>query len=88
MSRVFVVDRHAPGPYHGPVETTLTLEINGELRAVPPPGNVRGLIAYLGVEPNRVAVEVNHRIVKRQAWEATPIHDRDRVEIVEFVGGG
>jgi sulfur carrier protein len=49
---------------------------------------VRELLSVLGVEPNRIAVELNHRLVKRQAWETTPVADRDHIEIVEFVGGG
>jgi sulfur carrier protein len=71
-----------------PVQPDITLEINGEERRVPPPGNVRSLLDYLGLEQNRIAVEVNRRIVHRDAWERTPIADRDHVEIVQFVGGG
>ncbi len=67
---------------------TVTLEINGEVRTMPPVPNVRDLLEYLGIVPDRVAVEVNRRLIRRRDWEATPIADRDRVEIVQFVGGG
>jgi thiamine biosynthesis protein ThiS len=67
---------------------SINLEINGEPREIPPVGNVRELLELLGIAESRVAVEVNRKIVRRFDWERTPICDRDRVEIVQFVGGG
>jgi len=66
----------------------LMLEINGELRPVPSVQNVGQLLAQLGIVPERVAVELNRRIVRRKDWSTTPVSDRDRIEIVQFVGGG
>jgi thiamine biosynthesis protein ThiS len=68
--------------------TAWTLEINGETRSVPPIANIRELLSYLGVTEERVAVELNRRIVRRKEWDRTPVEDRDKVEIVQFVGGG
>lgn len=50
--------------------------------------NVRDLILHLGIGQDRIAVEVNGRITKRKDWGSTVITDQDRVEIVQFVGGG
>ncbi len=36
----------------------------------------------------KVAVERNLEIVPRSLHEATPLVDGDRVELVQFVGGG
>ncbi len=66
----------------------ITLEINGEAREIPPVSNVRELLDVLGIAGTRVAVEVNRKIVRRADWERSPVCDRDRVEIVQFVGGG
>jgi len=66
----------------------MILEINGEAREIPPVSTVRELLAFLGIAEARVAVEVNRKIVRRNEWERSPICDRDRVEIVQFVGGG
>ncbi len=71
--------------YHGRV---MTLEINGESRSIPPVTSLGELLAYLKIEQDRIAVEVNRRIVRRKDWEATSIKEMDRVEIVQFVGGG
>ncbi len=66
----------------------MTLEINGESRSVPAVSNLRELLAYLDIEPARIAVELNRQIVRRKDWETTPITESDRLEIVQFVGGG
>ncbi len=66
----------------------MTLEINGESRSIPPVSNLRELLAYLDIDPARIAVELNRRIVRRKDWETTAIGEKDRVEIVQFVGGG
>jgi thiamine biosynthesis protein ThiS len=67
---------------------TITLEINGEIRTMPAVSNVQELLEQLGVPQTRVAVELNRKIIRRVEWEKTPISNLDRVEIVQFVGGG
>lgn len=66
----------------------MTLVINGESRTFPSVRNVRDLILHLGIGQDRVAVEVNGRIAKRKDWGSTQVADQDRIEIVQFVGGG
>ena len=46
------------------------------------------LLAKLGLKPERLAVEINQRIVRRGDWASTTLADGDSVEIVHFVGGG
>jgi thiamine biosynthesis protein ThiS len=67
---------------------TITLEINGETRTMAAVSTVRELLEQLGIPQTRVAVEVNRKIIRRGDWEDTPISNLDRVEIVQFVGGG
>jgi sulfur carrier protein len=66
----------------------MKLEINGEIREIAPVSNVWELMQLLGVARGPVAVEVNRNIIRRADWGKTPIADLDRVEIVQFVGGG
>jgi sulfur carrier protein len=66
----------------------LTLVINGENRTISPVANVRELLRSLGISEDRVAVELNRKIVRRNDWEKTSVSNQDRVEIVQFVGGG
>ena len=70
------------------VQPMLTLEINGEARSVSTVSNVKELIEFLAISEDRIAVELNRRIIRRQEWATTILNDHDRVEIVQFVGGG
>jgi sulfur carrier protein len=67
---------------------SMILEINGEIRTISGVSNVLELLTVLGVAEGRVAVELNREIIRRGDWEKTAISDMDRVEIVQFVGGG
>lgn len=49
---------------------------------------VADLIGALELKGDRVALEHNGTIVRRDAWAATSIHSGDKFEIVHFVGGG
>ncbi len=66
----------------------MRLEINGEDRRVPDCRTIRELLQNLGIRPDRIAVELNRRIVKRGEWDSTTLKESDKIEIVQFVGGG
>jgi sulfur carrier protein len=66
----------------------MTLHINGEQREFPDGLTIAGLVAQLGMKPDRVAVELNLEIVPRTNWEATILKSGDKLEVVHFVGGG
>ena len=66
----------------------IEIVLNGEARGVSAGLTVAGLLAELGVEGGRVAVELNREIVRKTAWEATRVEAGAAVEIVQFVGGG
>lgn len=65
----------------------LTLTVNGEPRQFPP-GSVADLLAQLGYDRRRVAVEVNETVVPAAQHTERPLTPGDRVEIVTLVGGG
>jgi thiamine biosynthesis protein ThiS len=66
----------------------MTIILNGDPVEVTGPLTLTGLLAHLGVDARRVAVEHNLTVIKRAHYDATPIQDGDQVEIVNFVGGG
>ncbi len=65
----------------------MKLVINGEEKQSAAK-NVAELVVELAMKGDRVAVELNREIVPRAQWEASPLHDGDKLEIVHFVGGG
>jgi thiazole synthase len=66
----------------------VTVTINGAVSALPRGMTIDRLLVDLGVIADRVAVEVNLSVVERSAFATTTIEEGDRVEIVNFVGGG
>ena len=66
----------------------MQLTVNGESRAYPGVADVAALVASLGLDGRKVAVERNLEIVPRSAYARTALADGDRIEIVHFIGGG
>ncbi len=66
----------------------LRITINGEGRVLDGPVNVRGLLAGLGLDPAKIAVERNLEIVPRSQYETVMVGEGDHLEIVHFIGGG
>jgi thiamine biosynthesis protein ThiS len=66
----------------------LKIILNGEEAQLDDGASVIDLIGSLGLKPERLAVELNHRIIRRADWASTLFAEGDRVEIVHFVGGG
>ena len=66
----------------------MTIRLNGEPHEIDRPMPVVDLLAALGIDPRRVAVEHNLVIVKRDSYESTVVAAGDELEIVNFVGGG
>ena len=66
----------------------MSVQLNGELREVPEGLTLAGLIEWLRLPRDRVAVERNLEIVPRARWDMTLIQAGDQLEVVNFVGGG
>ena len=66
----------------------LVIQVNGESRETPPGTTVSSLLGELGLPAGRVAIEHNLHILPRAKWADTHIAHGDRLEIVQFVGGG
>lgn len=62
--------------------------VNGERQNFAVGTTLLGVVQSLGLEPDRVAVELNRTIVKRTLWEITDVQPGAEIEIVMFVGGG
>ena len=62
--------------------------INGKVKDIPEALALSDLVILLELPATRIAVEVNRAVVRRVDWEKTLLANEDRVEIVQFVGGG
>jgi len=67
---------------------TLKITLNGEIRQLDEPANLRLFLTGLGLDPAKIAVERNLEIVPRSTYDQVQVTDGDRLEIVHFIGGG
>lgn len=70
------------------LDGSLSVRINGENRHLPGGITIAQMLAELGLDPQRVAVERNLAIVPRATLGEARVEDGDDYEIVHFVGGG
>jgi thiamine biosynthesis protein ThiS len=62
--------------------------LNGEPYEALSPATVRDLLEELGLDLDRVAVELNRSILKRSQLSDVCVREGDALEVVTFVGGG
>lgn len=75
-------------PAHQGIEADgLRIQVNGDPREVYAT-TVAELVAELALDPRKVAVERNLEIVPRSLYAVTALAEGDRIELVQFVGGG
>ncbi|RYE53793.1 MAG: sulfur carrier protein ThiS [Rhizobiaceae bacterium] len=66
----------------------MNLFLNGEPASVPDAVTVADFLQNLGMPEKGVAVERNREIVPKSMYASTRLAEGDRIEIVQFVGGG
>ncbi len=66
----------------------MQIQVNGQGQNTRPGTTVADLLRTLDIRPERVAVEVNLRVLDRADFERHALNDGDRVEILGFIGGG
>jgi thiamine biosynthesis protein ThiS len=66
----------------------VVITLNGDPFELEQPVTLADLLTQLAIDSRRVAIEHNLAIVKRQAFPTVVVGSGDRVEIVNFVGGG
>ena len=65
----------------------MRIQVNGDTREVAA-RTVLALVEELGFDVRKVAVERNLAIVPKSLHGETELEDGDRIEMVQFVGGG
>lgn len=66
----------------------MTISVNGALLEMSDGATVAVLLQQLGIDRERVAVELNIDIVSKKNYDSQLLADGDKIEIVHFVGGG
>lgn len=66
----------------------MAIRVNGEVRQVTAELTIHQLLSELQLPVDRVAVELDKRIVSKCDWATTRLVPGAQLEIVQFVGGG
>ena len=67
---------------------TILIKINGENKFVPQNISIVELLEIFKINKERVVIELNKEIIKKDRYNSTSIKENDELEIVTFVGGG
>ena len=62
--------------------------VNGKLLSVNLKFSLKNLIEKLKTPINKVAIELNEEIVDKKKLSKIFLKDKDKIEIVHFIGGG
>ena len=66
----------------------LNVLINGESKTIPQNISILELLKTYKINMDRVVIEINKKILKKEDFQSTCLAENDRIEIVTFVGGG
>jgi len=66
----------------------ISIVLNGEAFTIEGDPGLEALLKKLDLRPTRVAVEINQIVVAKADYARTQLAAGDRVEIINFVGGG
>ncbi len=64
------------------------IQLNGDSYEIIKGTNLNELLGKLKIQKNKVAIEVNGEIVEKNKYPNLILNDKDKVEIVQFLGGG
>jgi thiamine biosynthesis protein ThiS len=67
---------------------TIEILLNGDRLSVPAGATLAEILVFLGLPADRIAVELDRKIVRKTEWENCRVSAGAEVEVVHFVGGG
>lgn len=62
--------------------------VNGEKISLPQNSNIDDLIHLLGYKNKRIAIEINESIIPKSQHSSFVLEAKDRIEVIDAVGGG
>ncbi len=66
----------------------LTVVVNGEEKQYKEDTTLLEMMNQLSIADKVMAAAVNMNIIKQDAWDAHTLKNGDKVELLDFVGGG
>ena len=66
----------------------IKIQLNGKKYLVKMPCNLKYLLKMLKKNNNKVAIELNGEIADKKKYNKIFLKKNDKIEIVQFIGGG
>ena len=66
----------------------ITIQLNGRRHILKNGSNLKDLLKILKKDNNKVAIELNGEIADKKKYKKIILKNKDKLEIVQFIGGG
>ncbi len=66
----------------------IKISVNGKQMQIIPELSMRNLITKLKMPLNKIAIELNKKIIDKKRISKIQLKKGDKIEIVHFIGGG
>ena len=66
----------------------MEITINGKTEQVPGELSIQEFLQIRNIDSDRVVIEHNKNILKKDDWQKTVLGNGDQLEIIQIVGGG
>ena len=70
------------------IKNKIKITVNGKQMQVIPKFSLKGLITKLKMPLNKIAIELNKKIIDKKNISRIQLKKGDKIEIVHFIGGG
>ena len=64
------------------------IQLNGRKLELKKKNSILTLLKKYKIDSKKIAVELNGKIINRNKYKSAYIKDKDKIEIVHFIGGG
>ena len=70
------------------IKNKIKITVNGKQMQIIPKFSLKSLIAKLKIPLNKIAIELNKKIIDKKRISKIKLKKGDKIEIVHFIGGG
>ena len=70
------------------VKNKIKITVNGKQMQIIPKFTLKSLITKLKMPLNKIAIELNKKIIDKRKISKIQLKKGDKIEIVHFIGGG
>ena len=70
------------------IKNKIKITVNGKQMQIIPKFSMKSLITKLKMPLNKIAIELNKKIIDKRKISKIQLKKGDKIEIVHFIGGG